>query len=160
MKKILIIRQAQQTKALARYLEQQKCQIFIEPLFAVKKNFNKSDCSKYRNKNVSAILITSQNAIYALKRFNYNSDIKIFAVGKKTAEKIVEAGFINVSFPKESCVAKLLKLIKESNLDKTGLILYFRGETISFDLKNSLQNSGYNCEEILTYKTIAKNNFL
>ena len=55
--------------------------------------------------------------------------------------------------------ALAFKLIKKSNLDKTGLILYLRGENISFDLQNSLQKSGYNCAEILTYKTIAKKSF-
>jgi uroporphyrinogen-III synthase len=159
MKKILIIRQAQQSQALSQFLKQQNYQIFVEPLFIVKKIFNENNWLQYRHKNISAIVITSQNAIDSLKKFNCDINIKIFAVGKKTALKLVEAGFINVSFPKQSCVAELLKLIKKSNLDKTGAILYLRGENISFDLQNSLQKSGYNCAEILTYKTIAKKSF-
>jgi uroporphyrinogen-III synthase len=159
MKKILIIRQAQQSQALSQFLEQQKCQIFVEPLFVVKKIFKENDWLQYRHKNISAIVITSQNALDSLKKFNCDINIKIFAVGKKTAMKLMEAGFVNVFFPKQSCVAELLKLIKKSNLDKMSLILYLRGDNISFDLQNSLQKSGYNCAEILTYKTIAKNNF-
>jgi|APGre2960657423_1045063.scaffolds.fasta_scaffold00181_6 uroporphyrinogen-III synthase len=159
MKKILIIRQVQQIHALSKFLEQKNCQIFAEPIFSVQQIFNPDDQLKYPGNNIGAFVITSQNAIYALKKFNCDYNVKIFAVGEKTAQKISEAGFKNISYPRQSCVAKLLKLIKQSHHDKTGLILYLRGNNISFDLQNSLQKSGYNCAEILTYKTIAKKSF-
>jgi uroporphyrinogen-III synthase len=162
MKKILITRQSLQNHELESYLQNHNCQVFCEPLFKIEEIFNENDWTKYQNQKINAIVITSQNSIKTLKKFCEDlaiKDIKFFAVGKKTAKKLQELGFKNIAYPQINSAKELSKLVKRNLEDKSGLILYFRGKVISYDLKNSLNKSGYNCQEIIAYQTIANKKF-
>ncbi len=159
MKKILIMREAKRSTALSQYLQQQNFEIFIEPLFSVVKVLSENYSQLNRHQKINSIIITSQNAIEGLKNFSDDWDIKIYAVGKKTAQRLSEEGYKNILYPKKSGVKELIKLIKKDNEVKSQSMLYFRGEVISFDLKNYLQEFGYNVIEEIAYKTISKGSF-
>ena len=75
-------------------------------------------------------------------------------MGKKTAKKLSDLGFEYIIYPQIYSAKNLAKIVKKNLDDKSGLILYFRGEVISYDLKKSLIKSGFNCQEIISYRTI------
>lgn len=165
MKKILITRQPQQNQALINYLEKNNCQIFCEALFKIEEIFSENDSVKFYNQKIIGVILTSQNAIASFKKFydkyqiskangSGKIDFKIFAVGKKTAKKLNDLGFEYIIYPQIYSAKNLAKIVKKNLDDKSGLILYFRGEVISYDLKKSLIKSGFNCQEIISYRTI------
>jgi len=149
MKNVLITRTENQAKKLGKTLGSQGFTTFIEPLFTVEKiKINKKPESQ-----IAAIIITSSNAISAISDFNLPKNIKIFAVGKQTAQKLEEVGFQNITFPKENSAVALLELITKTHHDKTGLNLYLHGSVITLDFEKELQKLGFNSQKILAYKT-------
>lgn len=154
------MRQRHIALALSSYLEQNNCQVFVESLFQVKKNLLSENDWHFHHKNLFGIVITSQNAVASLEKFKVNKNLKIFTVGKKTAQKIQDLGFSNIEIATENSAENLAKIIanhpniKGFNERK---IVYLRGQKINFDLKDYLQKKSINCQEIIVYKTVKKN---
>jgi uroporphyrinogen-III synthase len=155
MKNVLVTRTINQAQELVQTLENQGITTFVEPLFSVEKIEVKTQFTQ----EISAIIITSSNAASGIISLNLPKTIKIFAVGKKTAQKLSELGFSNIIFPQENSAAALLKLITENHKDKTGLILYLHGSIITLDFEKELKDSGFNVKKLLTYKTHEIANF-
>jgi len=145
MKRILITRPKNQARELVKFLEEQKIKTFVEPLFVVEESEIKKISDEF-----SAVIITSINACHALLKSGVSKEIKIFTIGKKTAQKIQENGFKNIILSPENSVNSLMDLIKENQ----GRILYLRGEKISLDLAKEFKN----ISEIIVYK-ICENKF-
>lgn len=155
MKNILITRPKEQGKEIADLLEWQGFATFIEPLFSVEKTLLKQKFSK----QISAIIITSANACENIINSDFPKNIKIFAVGKKTAQKLIEAGFENIVFPKTNSAIALKNLIAKTHKDKTGLILYFHGSIMSLDFAKALEKYDLKVQNICAYETHEMKNF-
>ncbi|MES2961223.1 MAG: uroporphyrinogen-III synthase [Pseudomonadota bacterium] len=140
---------------MVKTLEQEGFSTFCEPLFSVKKI---SSGQKIPGK-ISAIIISSSNACDAIIDFGLPKDVKIFAVGKKSAQKLIEVGFKNVEFAPKNSAESLLNLIIESEENKSTPILYFHGSIVSLDFKKELEKSGFKVENILSYETQEMPNF-
>lgn len=137
--KILVTRPQDQAKQLRDFLQNQQIETFIEPLFAVEK----LPITK-PNFVFSAIIITSINACFALEKCGFDKNIKIFTIGKKTAQEIAKFGFKNIEYSKENSAQSLSNLIKDFQEN----ILYLRGFEISFDFATEFKN----ITEITIYK--------
>lgn len=146
MKTVLITRPHQQAKELAQFLENAKFRTFIEPLFAVEK----LPISKI-SLPISAAIITSANACDAVINSNLSKNIKVFSVGKKTSQKLFEAGFKNIVFSGENSAESLQNLIAY----EAGKILYFHGSVMSVNFAKKFKN----VENIFAYKTHEMKNF-
>ncbi len=141
---------------MAEILENKGFRTFIEPIFSVEKIAAKNE-EIYEQ--ISALIITSANACEAIIDFGFSLEIKIFALGEKTAKKLLEFGFKNIVFSPENSAISLLNLIIETKKDKSGLILYFHGSLISLDFQTELEKFGIKVKKILAYKIIEKENF-
>lgn len=153
MKNILITRPKEQSQELAQFLANHGFKPFIEPLFTVEKLDVKAQLSSLKKSEISAVIITSANAVFAVVESDLPRDIKIFAIGKKSAQKLLEIGFKNVVFSPENSAESLKKLIIKNQHDKSGFILYFHGSVISLDFKKTLAKFGFKVKKILAYKT-------
>jgi uroporphyrinogen-III synthase len=154
MKKVLITRQKDQAKALTKALKDNGFEVFVEPLFSVKKSLVKKI-----SKKISAVILTSANACDAVIKSGISRDVKIFAVGKKTVEKLSQDGFKNIVFSPKKTATSLFELIIKAHKNKSQPILYFQGEITSFDFKKELKKFGLEVQNILAYGTLEKQNF-
>lgn len=153
MKNILLTRPKQQSQDLAAFLENAGFATFIEPLFSVKKNLP----AKKPTREITAIIITSANACDAVINFELEKNLPVFSVGKKTAEKLIAAGFYNIVTAENS--AESLKELIIKKADKAGEILYFHGSEITLDFKKALEPFNFSVQKILAYETFASENF-
>jgi len=146
MKNILITRSQFNPQAIPHDFTKDDYRFFFEPLFTIEK----LPIEKISEK-VSAVIITSANACFALEDSKIGKATKIFTVGAKTADRIKKIGFQNVVISPNNSAASLLDFLKK----EPGQILYFRGSKISFDFAAKLKN----LREIIAYKTHAVENF-
>jgi uroporphyrinogen-III synthase len=156
MKSVLITRPKNQSQEISQFLEKQGFSAFIEPLFLIEKIDSRI---KFSDEKVSAVIITSSNACEALIDYDLSKEVKVFAVGKKTAQKLQEKGFKNIHISHENSADDLKNLIIETHNNKLGLILYFHGSITSLDFEKELQDFGFKVKKILAYKTHEVENF-
>ncbi len=150
MKNILLTRPHEHSHELAELLEKAGFATFIEPLFVVKKN----SVTKRNQNQISAVIITSANACDAVIDFGFSKDVKIFSVGKKTAQKLIAHGFTNIITAPENSAESLKNLIAKT-ADQSSEILYFQGSVVTLDFQSELKN----VTNILAYETFANENF-
>ncbi len=148
MKNILVARSQEQSLEITQFLEKSGFQVFVEPLFAVTKLTALKQFTA-----ASAAIVTSANACTMMIDSNLPKDVKIFAVGKKTAQKLLDAGFKNIAIPPKHSASALRNLILQTHQDKSQPILYFRGSLVNLDLKQELEKFGFKVENILSYET-------
>jgi uroporphyrinogen-III synthase len=153
-KNILITRSKESSKDIANILENQGYHLVFEPLFLVEKF---SENKKFTHNKYSFAIVTSSNAAYFMAQSNLDRNIRIYAVGKKTAEIIANFGFFNVSYPAQNNAVALKNLILQQ--EKSGFALYFHGPIISLDFKKELKNVNFKIENILSYEVIENNGF-
>ena len=149
MKSVLITRPKNSAQELLQSLENKGYFAFVEPLFSVKK----IAATPQNSAQISGIIITSANACDALLNFGFSRDVKIFSVGQKTAQKLLDAGFKNIDFAPENSAASLRDLIVKTHHDKSQKLIYFCGSKITLDFKSELENKGFKVEKILAYQT-------
>lgn len=159
MKNILLTRSREQSRELAEFLVRQGFKPFIEPLFSIEKLDVKAQLSSLEKSAISALIITSANAAFAIIEADFPKDMKIFAVGKKSAQKLLESGFTNIIFSPENSAESLEKLIIKTQNNKSGFILYFHGSIISLDFEKTLAKFGFKVKKILAYKTTRMESF-
>ena len=154
MKNILLTRPREHSRELAELLEKGGFAPFIEPLFVVKKNL----VNKKVQAKTAAIIITSANACDAVIDFGFAKEVTIFSVGKKTAKKLIAAGFTNIVTAPENSAESLKDLIVKT-ADKSLEILYFHGSIVTLDFQNELTKLNFKVQKILAYETFAVENF-
>ena len=167
-KSILITRPKTQAQEIVQYLQNNNFEVFVEPTFAVQ-NFSllQDDLlQRLSYKNISAIIVTSGNAanmaLEVIKKLNLGKEIKIFAVGKKTALTFSAAGYENIIHSKENSAESLKKIILQDSeilAKKEDVLLYFCGEFISLDFKEELAKYSLKLEKIISYKIIENDSF-
>ncbi len=171
-KTILITRPKNQAHKISQYLNDQGFKVILEPLFAVHKidqrNFFRDNLiKKIAQRNLLALIVTSANAAQAVfascEILHLNKNIKIFVVGKKTAEIFLENGFNNLRWAEQSSAADLQKLIEEDGelmqQKNQGKVLYFCGDNITLDFEQELKNKGVEVEKIISYRVVEVQNF-
>ena len=79
--------------------------------------------------NCDDVIITSSNAIFALKKYFKNQRIKIYTISKFLAEKIKAEGYQNVYFEVGGENAESLKIIFQKQLPQ-GQLVHLCGERI------------------------------
>mgnify|MGYP001168134851 CR=1 FL=1 len=101
------------------------------------------------NVNKADVLVFT--SVYALEKMELqNFERPIFAVGQRCGELLRELGATNTFV--YSNVKHLLVGLKNYFRNKRPLVVYLRGDEISFDLKADLLRHDFNCEEHVVYK--------
>lgn len=157
MKTVLITRPKNQSQEIVQLFENEGYKSFIEPLFSVTKIDVRKNFSPTKVSQISAIIITSSNACFSLIDCEFPKNIKIFTVGKMTAQKLAKAGFYNII--SKNSAEELKNFIVENHQDKSKPILYFHGSVISLDFAQELKKSALKVEKILSYQTHEMENF-
>ena len=104
------------------------------------------------NKGFSAVIFTSQNAIYSVRHMDWIKNIDAYVVGSATYEALQRKMQIkNIFSSKNGEVSGLIELIKQ-NIKIGDKILYLRGENVAHDIKSVLND--YNVEEEIVYQTL------
>lgn len=150
MKNILITKDFSKKHPLVTNLEKSGFNIIIEPLFKVEELQKKADYLA----EVKNLIITSANCQQFLSNANLNKNITIYAIGRQTANMAKRAGFNNIKIANQKSAMTLKKQFVASNVNKSDLTLYPRGEIVTMDLKKQLGDLGYNIVDLITYRTI------
>lgn len=168
-KSVLIIRPKDQAAEVANYLKNSGFEVFIEPTFVVQKSIepDADSLAKIFQKKIAAIILTSANAdktaLQVISDLNLDKNIKIFAVGKKTAKTFVDLGYKNILFSEEKSAESLERKIlsdKEIISQKSEeVLLYFCGEIITLDFQARLAELNVKLEKIISYKILEKEKF-
>jgi uroporphyrinogen-III synthase len=107
-----------------------------------------------------AILVTSANAgpaIAAHPRFPMLRALPVFAVGRRSAEVMREAGFTEVTSA-DGDVGDLARLVAE-RLPRGASLLYLAAAERAGDLAGDLAARGFAIETVVVYRAIAATNF-
>nr|WP_202922008.1 uroporphyrinogen-III synthase [Campylobacter sp. MIT 19-121] len=99
-----------------------------------------------------ALIITSKNAIKALKRLHIKAieDLNVYAVGAKTAKTALDYGFKEVKFPQKAYASELVAEFKEELKGKK--CLYLRAKQVRSNLSQELLDLGVYLSECIAYE--------
>jgi uroporphyrinogen-III synthase len=149
---ILVTRPRIQSELLAKQLQQKGFNAIIEPLFETQTQKTNIPLKP------QALLITSMNAVNSLLNCNIDKQVKILAVGQKTAHILNQGGFKNVSFASGSS-SSLRDLALDVLSPEEGVVVYLAGSIVTLDLSEELTKSGFNSQRITSY-TISESKIL
>lgn len=104
--------------------------------------------------NFDALIITSQNALSALKKSKseLNFNIKLYAVGKESQNYARKMGFTHIQIPPKAYGKDLARAFKDELKGKK--CLYLRAKIIASHLDDELINAGINLTQIIAYENI------
>lgn len=152
----LITRPKKSAKSTANRLKQISIDSFIEPLIAIKSVDGADKTVRENAKEAQAIIITSDNAVWALDFIP--KDFPIITVGKNTKAAANDAGFNSV-VNADSNIVGLIEFIKNNYSPEKGKFIYASSDIIYGNLKDDLENFGFSIERIIVYKSIAAKAF-
>lgn len=150
----LILRAEKDAVKTATELQNQGHTVIVEPIFFIEKL-----AVDIGNAKPQALIITSSNACDAIINSNLTHDIAIFAVGLKSAQKLIEKGYNNVFYAPNNCAESLKNLIIKNLKPENGDILYFCGHDITLDFKLELELEGFSVAKLVSYKVHWHQNF-
>lgn len=130
------------SKSTAKLLASHGIDYFIEAAFTTELFSKEINISQQ-----DGIIITSKNAIRAIREINHN--VKIISLGKATTSFAKERGFMNVEYAGKNS-SELCQYIKATYTDKS--FVYASGKTITTELNKI--NCGNNINRIIVYETI------
>ncbi len=155
MKKTFLLTRTQENCAkMAKTLDSKGFLAIIEPIFSVE--ILRPTLPKT---TPQAIIITSANAALAAIFAGIPLDVKIFSIGKKSAKKLVEAGYRDIFYAKSATALGLREKIVAKLKPENGNLFYFCGDSITLDFKSELEPLGFKVDKILSYKINWHDNF-
>ncbi|MSP33729.1 MAG: uroporphyrinogen-III synthase [Rickettsiales bacterium] len=154
MPNYLILRPEESAKKTTELLQTKGFNVIIEPIYFVEKL-----TPIVADKSPQSLIITSSNACDAIINSGLALDVKIFAVGLQSAEKLLACGYKNIFHPTKSSAEDLKNLIIKNLDPKNGKILYFCGDSITLNFKLELEPIGFMVDKILSYKIKWHTNF-
>ena len=121
----------------------------LQPMFSISTNLSKqNELNNFLANDSKVVVITSKNAIRALKLMTNKRNIHLVTVGEESARLAKELGFMNVvSGPgNAACLADYLGLYYNKQE-----LLYLSGNIIAANLPKILQNKGLIMERLAIY---------
>jgi len=100
---------------------------------------------------VQALIVTSRNALRALRELPDARKLPLFAVGEATARAARDIGFANVTTG-PGTAEELAELIAATLEPKHGPLVHLAGETLAFDLKSRLEAKGFTLRQPVLYR--------
>ena len=144
---ILLTRPQQESQDLAKKLTKIGYQCLIHPLLTIQ------PCP-LEQKEFDAYIITSRQALHALKALQVPVNTPLFCVGAETAKEAKKAGF--QTYYTGKTVSDMLSFFAAPNTTYLQYnFLYARSDTISHDLTTLLRKTGYTIAEQIAYEAVA-----
>jgi len=147
----LITRPEPDASHLADELAKSGHQCTLSPLLTLKF----PDPGELKLNNAQGLIITSQNALRAIKaclQLNHLTALPVFIVGTNTASSAKDMGFKNISHIAENA-QKLSQHILENCQPNGGVLHYLTGTHLAFDMVASLAPSGIKIGRTIVYNT-------
>lgn len=149
---MLITRAEVDSKRLARSLKAMGVKSMISPLIQIEP-LNITDIKSWC---FQSVILTSRNAVHALKFLDLEKSIPIYCVGDRTSSTVISFGFSNVYSAAGNSI-DLLNLFLEKSNPEDGAVLYLSGEETSGLIERELRNYGFDIEKRISYKALAAN---
>ena len=102
--------------------------------------------------NIQALIVTSSNAVKSLSNSEISFDGPMYCIGSATSDLASKLGFSVISANGNSLDLKNLVVRLTNN--KSGKLLYFRGEEVFSDIAGYLRDLSYCVDEIICYKKV------
>jgi len=149
---VLITRPREAALAVERILEPLGYRTLVEPLLTIEP----IDQITVIPKTIQALALTSAHAVPALS--DVAKDLPVFVVGSATASAARAAGFgrLHVS---DGDGAALADLIKERCSPKDGGILHVSGDVIREEMRQHLEEAGFDLQRQIVYRAAASMGF-
>ena len=145
MARVLLIRSQEEADALAKDLQSKGIESVHHPLFAAR--FFPIPVLKAPQ----ALIITSKNALRALKGIDELKNIPLYGVGNQTALFAQQLGFSNVTSASGTS-KELLELILEKADPSKGVMYHLSGTIIKEDLVEKLRVAGFKAKRHIVYQ--------
>jgi len=98
-----------------------------------------------------ALIITSKNALRAMKAYEELKEIPLYTVGDQTATIAQQMGFSKV-LNASGTSRELTELILKHAHPEKGRLYHLSGELIKTDIVNTLQSKGFQAERHIVYR--------
>lgn len=144
MSHVLLIRPLEDALPLASQLEARGKKVMCYPLF------EPVFFPVPRLKNPQALIITSKNALRALKGASELRDLPLYTVGDETAALARTMGFKNV-MSAQGTVQDLAGLIAKQETPARGVLCHLAGEVTKGSLVENLTTLGFKVERHVVY---------
>lgn len=145
MPHILLIRALEDALPLASHLEALGKKVLCYPLF------EPVFFSIPPLENPQALIITSKNALRALKDNNHLKKIPLYVVGDQTAALAHQLGFITVLSARGSSRDLQELIIRQAQPEK-GILYYLSGKIIKRDIVTELRVLGFKAQHQIVYQ--------
>ena len=145
MARVLLIRSQEDADALAKDLQSKGVESVHHPLFAAR--FFPIPALKAPQ----ALIITSKNALRALKEADELKNIPLYGVGNQTALFAQHIGFSNV-MSASGTSKELLELILKKADPRKGMMHHLSGKIIKEDLVKKLRDAGFKAKRHIVYQ--------
>lgn len=100
--------------------------------------------------NPQALIITSKNALRALKNQEEFKNLPLYVVGDKTAELAQKLGFSSV-LNASGTTQELIQLISNTAKKEDGILWHLSGEIVKGSMIDTLKNAGFEAERKIVY---------
>lgn len=97
-----------------------------------------------------ALIITSKNAIRALKEYEYLKKIPLYVIGDKTAELAKQTGFVNIESASGTSQELTNLIMKKADRDK-GILWHLSGERVKGNMIEPLNIAGFEVKREIVY---------
>ena len=145
MSHVLLIRAFEDALPLASHLKALGKKVLCHPLFEPK--FFAIPLLE----NPQALIITSKNALRAIKDNSYLKKIPLYVVGDQTADLAHQLGFITVSNAKGNS-RDLQELVARQAQPEKGVLYYLSGQIIKRDIVHELRALGFKVQRQVVYQ--------
>jgi uroporphyrinogen-III synthase len=146
--RLLITRPQEDAGPLAEALARRGHEPLVEPLLEI---HPVDPAPALELDGVQAVLLTSANGARALANASKRRDLKLLAVGDRTAEVAREAGFKEVASAAGD-VEALTALARETLDPAEGKLLHVGGTSVAGDLVGALIAAGFQAERVALYE--------
>lgn len=164
-KRIVVTRAEEQSDFLASQLEKLGARAIILPTIRIEPSqLSPADVERISNfGNYDVVIFTSRNAVENVRS---HVDLKkrpdgkpfVVAIGKKTAESIVERGLTPDLTPQKFNSDELMKSLRAFDW-KNKRVLIPKGNLAGSDVPDSIRVGGGTVDEVVVYSTLPNNSF-
>lgn len=144
MRRVLLIRQQEESLSLCNFLKSygiESCSYpLFEPLFLPLPFLE----------NPQALLITSKNALRAIQHHEFYKKIPIYAVGDQTAQLAKSMGFIHV-LSASGTGKDLINLVIQKASQTKGILWHLSGDIIKENIAETLEQQGFSAKRQVVY---------
>ena len=130
-------------------LERLGFDVFVEPMFEVV--HLRTEALRLHSYDVT--VVTSRNGVDVIAKLTDERDACILTVGDSTMRRATALGFTNV-VSAGGTVRDILSCL--GAYQRGAKILYARGEEVSYDLRSAAEEMGFEVEEAVLYKVVAR----